>query len=228
VPAHPQPSRQLGEFDRRVLGKRLARALRAQLLGVRERPFQQPQTPRIGQFRQRDLVRLGDRVGEVGAEHDARDVGHHQQRWIAERPGIEQQLAIRRVEVAALLLVLPGEAVAPPDIGPAGLAGKAGGALLERVVLAGGVAVRRRLVEQTAEVDEMLLARRAFVARAGLPFRDEFRRGHEARLTPCWRFREAPRPLCREAQPLIKLRERHRDIQARQEQRTRGVRAGDP
>ena len=182
VPAHPQPARQFGELRRRFLGQRLARPRRAQLLGVGERPFQQPQPQRIGQFRQRDLVRLGDRVGEVGADHDPRDVGHDQQRRIAERPGIQQQLPVGGVQVAALLLVFPGEAVAPPDIGPAILAGELGGALLERVVLAGGVAVRRRLVQQVAEVDEMLLARRALVARAGLPFRDEIRRGHARRL----------------------------------------------
>jgi hypothetical protein len=93
-------------------------------------------------------VCLGDRVGEVGADHDARDVRHHQQRRIAERPGIKQQLPIRRVEVAALLLVFPRKAMTSPYICPAGLAGEPGGALLERVVIAGRVAVRRRLVEQ--------------------------------------------------------------------------------
>ena len=121
VAAHAQPARQFGEFRRRLLGQRLARARRAQLLGIGERPFQQPQPQRIGQLRQRDFVRLGDRVGPVGADDDPRDVGDDQQRRIAQRPGIEQQLAMRRVQVAALLLVFPGEAVAPPDIGPASL-----------------------------------------------------------------------------------------------------------
>jgi len=84
-------------------GQRLARVCGSQLLRDGEQPFQQPQPQRIGQLRQRNPVPLRHRVGEVGADHDAGDVGHHQQRPIAQRAGMEQQLAMGGVEVAALL-----------------------------------------------------------------------------------------------------------------------------
>jgi hypothetical protein len=78
VPPIPQPPGELGELAGRFLGQCLPRACRAQLVGVRERPFQQPQPLRVRQFRQRDRMGLGDRVGPVGADDDPRDVGDDQ------------------------------------------------------------------------------------------------------------------------------------------------------
>src|ERR1019366_8658707 len=99
---------------------------------------------------------------------------------------------MRGVEVAALFLILPREVAPPPDIGPTVLAGKARGAFLERVVLAGRIAVWGWLVQQVAKVDEMLLARRAFGAGVRLPFGDELSRGHAARMPVAVRFRQRP------------------------------------
>ena len=66
-------------------------------------------------------------------------------------------------EIALLLFVLPGEEALLPDIGPSFAAADLGRALFEgemiafRVVLGG-----RRVIEQLAEIDEMLLRRRPF------------------------------------------------------------------
>ena len=181
--AYPQAARQFRELRRGLFGQRLPRAGGAQLFRIRENPFQQPEPARIGQLRQRNFVPLGDCVGEVGAHDDAGDVGHHQQWRVAQRTGIEQELAIGGVQVAALVLVFPGEPAAAPDIGPAVLAGELGGAFFEGVVLAAGIGVRCGFVQQAAKVDEMLLAGRTFVAHAGLPFGNEFGGGHVNRVT---------------------------------------------
>ena len=97
-----------------------------------------------------------------------------QQRRVFQRPGVAQQLHVRRFQVAAARLVSPAEAAAPPDIGPALPGPGLGRALLEGIGRAGGVAVRRGHVQQGAEVEEMFLRRGLFVARVGGPLGDEF------------------------------------------------------
>ncbi len=67
--------------------------------------------------------RAADRVVQKTAfvhwpDDDPLDIGYHQQRRIAQRAGILQQLAIRRIQVAVLSLCFPGEAAAAPDIRP--------------------------------------------------------------------------------------------------------------
>ena len=57
-----------------------------------------------------------------------------------------------------LALVLPGEEALLPDVGPALAAGRLLGARLEGEPVARGVGLgRRRVAEQAAEVDEVLL-----------------------------------------------------------------------
>ena len=63
-----------------------------------------------------------------------------------------------------LALVLPGEVVPFPHVGPAVATGVLAGAALEAVALACGVALGGRwLVEQAAQVDEVLLRRGALL-----------------------------------------------------------------
>ena len=73
-----------------------------------------------------------------------------------------------------------GEAFGAPGIGPAVAAGGFGDAFFEGVAGAGGVGVGGRFIEEGAEVDEVFVAGRAFVAGVGLPFGDEGFGGHGA------------------------------------------------
>ena len=78
-----------------------------------------------------------------------------------------------------LALVLPGEAVALPHVGPTGATGVLARASLEAVVLAGGVGIGgRRLAEQAAEIDEVLLRRGALRQLRRPPLGDELTRCH--------------------------------------------------
>ena len=80
-----------------------------------------------------------------------------------------------------LALVLPGEAVALPDVGPTLAAGVPAGAAFEAVAFAGGVGVGRRgLAEEPAEVDEVLLGGGALLELGGAPFGDELAGGDGA------------------------------------------------
>ena len=64
------------------------------------------------------VLRL-NRVGPVGVDAEALGVGDDQQRRVFQRHRIELQLLIGEVEVGAVLLVLPAEVAALPDIGEA-------------------------------------------------------------------------------------------------------------
>ena len=119
-----QAAGKFGKFRRRLLGQGLAGAPGAELFGVGERPLEQAQAERVGEIGKRDDVSFGDSVGKVGSDYDLRDIRGDEQRRITERTGVEQQLTVGGVEVAAFLFIFPGEAAAAPDIGPAVLAGK--------------------------------------------------------------------------------------------------------
>lgn len=86
------------------------------------------------------------------------------------------------LEVAVLGFVFPGETFAAPDVGPAVAAGGLGGAFFEGVVGAVRVGVGGGLVEQVAEVDEVLVAGGTLVAGVGAPFGDEGLGGHGGRV----------------------------------------------
>ena len=106
-------------------------------------------------------------------------VGDDQQRRVLQRQRVLTELVEGRVEVRALPLVLPGEVMALPDVGPAGTAGVLPHALLEAVRLARRIHLgRRRLAQQTAQVVEVLLRCRALLQRRGPPLRDEGVRCH--------------------------------------------------
>ncbi len=78
-----------------------------------------------------------------------------------------------------LALVLPGEAVVSPDVGPAVPAAGLGRAALEGVPLAGGIVVKGLgLAEQVAEVVEVGLRSGAFLLVHRPPFVHELLRRH--------------------------------------------------
>ena len=81
--------------------------------------------------------------------------------------------------VLPLTLVFPGEVMAFPHIRPAVTAGVSASTTFEAVVVAGRVGFgRRQLVQQPAEVDEVLLRRRALLQLGGAPLVDELVRRH--------------------------------------------------
>ena len=89
---------------------------------------------------------------------------------VLQRQRVLPELVEGGVEVRATLLVLPGEVVAPPDVGPAVTAGVLPRTALEAVRLARRVRLdRRRLTQQMAQVDEVLLRCRTLFQRRGPP-----------------------------------------------------------
>jgi hypothetical protein len=110
---------------------------------------------------------------------DALDGADDEQRRIFQGRGVDLELLERLLEVLARTLVFPAEAGALPDVGPAFAAAGLGGALLEAIALAVGVGLRRGgLVEQTAQVEEVLLGGGALLEGGALPLGDELVRGH--------------------------------------------------
>ena len=102
-----------------ALRQRLPRLPRPQPLGVRERPLQPVAGRRVRQVVERELVCPADAVRPVRADPEPHHVGDDQQRRVLERQRVLPELAEGRVEVRALPLVLPGEVVPLPDVGPA-------------------------------------------------------------------------------------------------------------
>ena len=91
--------------------------------------------------------------------------------------GPQAQLVEGGVEVFVLALVLPGEAVAPPDVGPAAAAGVFARAAFEAVALPARVVFGGcRFFQEPAEVDEVLLRGGALVQLRGPPLSDKLLR----------------------------------------------------
>ena len=171
------------ERCRRALGERLPGLSRPQPNRIRERPLEPVARRRVGQVVELELVRLADAVRPVGADPEPHHVGDDQQRRVLERQRVLPELLERGVEVGAPSLVFPGEVVALPDVGPAVAARVFTRAALEAVRLAGRVGLdRRRLAQQPAQVDEVLLRGRALLQLGGPPLGDELVRRHAAAL----------------------------------------------
>ena len=161
------------------LGELRARTAGAQFVGIVKDGAKPGEIDRLGQIVEFELV---FRRGFVGpARLDAEDVGvaGDMQRRIFERGRIVRQLFERLAEIALLLLVFPGEEALLPDVRPALAAANLGCALLEGEMVASGIVLcGRRVIEQAAKVDKMLMRRRALGQRHRLPFADEVLRGH--------------------------------------------------
>ena len=167
------------EGRRRLLGQRLPGDAGPQALWVRERPLEPVARGVVGEVVQVELVRLADAVRPVGADPEPPQVGDDQQRRVLQRQRILPELRERGVEVGAVALVFPGEAVAFPDVGPAVTARVLPGAAFEAIRRAGRVGLgRRRFIQQSAEVEEVLLRRRPLLQRGIAPLRNEGVRRH--------------------------------------------------
>ena len=183
VAAPAQCLRDRRERGRRALGERLPGLSRPQPNRIRERPLEPVARRRVGQVVELELVRLADAVRPVGADPEPHHVGDDQERRVLERQRVLPQLLEGGVEVGAPSLVLPGEVVALPDVRPAVAARVLARAPLEAVRRAGRVGLdRRRLAQQPAQVDEVLLRGRALLQLGGPPLGDELVRRHAAAL----------------------------------------------
>ena len=186
------------ELVGRLLGQLGARAPRAQLLRVVEDGAQTGEVHRLGEVFELEFVFRRDLVGPARLDAEDVRVAGDVQRRVFERRGVAGQLFERLVEIALLLLVFPGEIALLPDVGPAFAAAGLRRALLEGEMVADRIVLgRRRMIEQPAKVDEMLLRGRALGERDRLPFADEFLRRHwggERTLVrrPCARQLESP------------------------------------
>jgi hypothetical protein len=105
-------------------------------------------------------------------------VRHDQKRWVVQRLPVFLELIVGSLEVAVLLLVLPGEVPAHPNIGPPVPAARLLSALLKCVVGTVGVRVRRWHADHVAEVDEMFVGGGALSPGVGSPLGRELSGGH--------------------------------------------------
>ena len=177
--ARPQGLRQGGEGGGGALGQGLAALARTQPLRIGHGPLEFVAYGGVGQIFKCELVNYADAVGPVGVDAEARHVGDDQQGRVLQRQRVLAQLVEGGVQVFVLALVLPGEAVPLPDIGPAAAAGVLAGAALEAVARAARVVLRRgRLAQQAAEVDEVLVRGRALFQFGRPPFGDKPLRVH--------------------------------------------------
>ena len=158
--------RQTREFIGRLLGEHFAGHVPAQLF-------------RIGEIVESEIEGFRQRVRP--GRHDPNRVGvaGHIQRRVFEIPGVLGKLFQRFAEAFFLFLVLECEIALLPDISEARRADGFERALLETIALARRIVLYRgRMVDEAAEIDEMLLRRLPLGERDGLPFFNELMRGH--------------------------------------------------
>ena len=158
--------RDLGKAPCDLLGDRRRALGWPQLLGVGEHQAQQFARADIGQIRigealdARAIASEGDMhlvVGDVAGNQDGR---------IIEVFFIQQELLVGGAQIGVFILglVFPGEVVAHPNIGKASTPAGLGQRLLEAIERPAIVGlVWRWYAEQAAQINKMLLNRRAFV-----------------------------------------------------------------
>ena len=110
----------------------------------------------------------------MGPDEDPIHVGDDQERRVAERPGVLQELVVSRVEIPARLLGLPGEEASLEGVGEAPLAGRLGHSHFEGEIVAFRVELARQCVaDDPAEIKEELLRGRFLGSLGLLPFPSE-------------------------------------------------------
>jgi hypothetical protein len=169
-----QPISDAGEVARHALRDRLRRLGAFEMLRVGEDGTQLRHPGRRQQIIQGDRGRAVGPVDEVGVDNDRVDVADDQQRRVVERLAVLEQLLVGLVQVGVLALVLPAEEAALEDIRKTLPAAQLGCTVLEGEGCALGIRVGRRgVIQQPAEVEEMLVGRRALFERGLAPFDNE-------------------------------------------------------
>ena len=176
---HSQPLGQVAEPLGGVPGDRLRADIGPQGVRLGKQFPQDVQIGRLGQPGQVELVFPLGRGREVGMDLEAVHVADDQQRRILQVLAVAKELVVGFLQVFVLAFVFPAEVAAHPHVGPAVAAFGLLNALLESVPLALGVGFGRLgLVEQFAEVEEVLLAGAPLREVHALPLGDELLRSH--------------------------------------------------
>ena len=186
VTTRPQRLGDGREGRRRPLGEGAPGLARPQPLGIRKGPLQSVTDRAVGEVVEVEFIGSTDAVRPVGADAEPPQVGDDQQRRVLQRQRILPELGERRIKVGALALVLPGKAVALPDVGPAVAARVLAGAAFKAIRCARRVGLSRcRFVQEPTEVEEVLLRRRPLFQRGIAPLGDKGVRRHAEVLA--WR-----------------------------------------
>lgn len=169
-----QPLGQSSQQLRGILGNRLARAVGLEPIRIGKGPSQPLPLFGVAQVIQGQAMDLDDRVGEMGMNLDGAEVADDQQRRVVQGGRVLLQLPQGRAQVLVLALILPGETVLAPDIGPA----VAPAGLLHPLLEAEPLALRigdgrRRDAQQIAKLVEVGLGGGAFGQGAIAPCGDE-------------------------------------------------------
>ena len=110
---------------------------------------------------------------------------------------------MRGVQILVLALALPREPPAPPHVGPALAPAGLGGVLLEGVGRPGRVRVGRRLVQQRAQVQKMLLGSGTLIPGVDASLGDEGGRGHVESLSGSLEFAKPRKSLMPLDHPVV-------------------------
>jgi hypothetical protein len=155
----------------------------AQLFRIVEDRVQDREFFRVGEVIQSEIEGQRRRVRPGRHDPDRVGVADHIQWRVFEVPGILRKLFQCFAETFLFLFILEGEVALFPDIGEARPAGGFERAFFETIALARRILLYRgRMVDEAAEIDEMLLRRLPLGERDGLPFPDELMRGHAEAL----------------------------------------------
>ncbi len=186
VATRPQRLCDRRERRRRPLGEGAPGLAGPQPLGIRKSPLQPVTDRAVGEVVEVEFIGSTDAVRPVGADAEPPQVGDDQQRRVFQRQRILPELRERSIKVGALALVLPGKAVALPDVGPAVAARVFASTTFKAIRRARRIGLsRRRFVQEPTEVEEVLLRRRPLLQRGIAPLGDKGVRRHAEVLA--WR-----------------------------------------
>ena len=135
-----------------------------QFFGVEEDGSENFEAARVAEAFERDFVRDGYGLGEIGVDDDAVQVADDEDGRTGEGVSVEEELIVGVVQILVLALVFPAEEILFPDIGKAVAAAVLFRALFKaegfpRWIGLGG----RGVAEHAAQVEEMLLRGGAFL-----------------------------------------------------------------
>ncbi len=170
-----------GEQLRGLFGEGARGARRTQFFRLEEQRAQLGEVIRRANFLERDGVRVGYGIGEVGVYLDQVGARHHQQRRIFQCQHVTLYLIQCFAQIAVRAFVFHREKPALPHVRPAVAAAGLGRAFFKTKgvadsVLRGG----SRMAGQRAQVVEVLLIESALGELAALPLGDELLRRHAA------------------------------------------------
>ena len=166
----------IGEVLGGFLGDGHASFTGPQFFRVEEDGAEDFEAARLAETVERDFVRDGDGLGEIGVDDDAVQVADDEDGRTGEGVAVEEELIVSVVQILVLAFVFPAEEILFPDIGEAIAAAVLFRALFKTEGFARGIGLGGRgMPEHPAKVEEMLLRGGAFLELNFSPLGDEFR-----------------------------------------------------